>query len=306
MEALRVLGLPALGPLELLPREQLELDTSVLTVDSATSRTDQRIEQGVLVVDAESVLNGVRLIGGLIRIGSIRSISRVTDDAAGTRTADASLQVTGMTVGGVPAQLTDDGLVLGDPSGGTGPLQQQLQNALNQLLEALRIKITTLDIERTLDDGTGQAVASAGGLLIEVAADAQQLPTVPGPLGDIDPNGTYVGSIQLGNTAAAGGATNFEVEELPPVEVPDLGELPFDTGAGLDAGGGVDLPAPTADEQAGPTDQPQPAAQELVRVLTDPFGGRLGVLYLAFMFAVLGLCLMPRFTVPARLAGPRS
>jgi hypothetical protein len=307
MEALQVLGLPAFGPVELIPSEDVDLDGTVLTIDSATSRTDQRIVDGVLTAHAEAVLEGVRMIGGLIEIDSIRSVSLATDDAAGQRTADAALEVAGMTVAGVPAQVTDDGLVLGSPSGSSGPLQEQVEDAVNQLLEALRIRITTLEVEQTLDDGTGQAVASAGGLLVEVAADAQQLPTVPGPLGDIDPNGTYVGTILLGNTAASAGAASFEID-VPPFEAPtDVGG-----GAPLDLGPpAFDAGAPAADVAPTPGAQPAagrdaPAAQELVRRLTDPFGGRMGLVYLSFMFTVLGLCVMPRFTVPARLAGARS
>lgn len=304
MEELRVLGLPAFGTFSLLPLEQLDLDPSILTIESATSRTDQRLDEGVLVVDAEAALSGVKLVGGLVRIGSIRSVSRVSDDAAGTRTADASIELSGVTVGGIPAQITEDGLVLGAPAG--GPLQQQMQNALSGLLEALGVRISLLDSEETLDDGKGQAVASAGGLLIEVAADAEGLPTIPGPLGDLDPNGTYVGSLQLGSTAAAGGATTFPVDDssfggsLPATAgvLPDAG-----SSSGVAPGTAVNLaPAPVATP---PAAAPRPP-QELVRVLTDPFGGRLGLLYLSCVFAALGLCLMPRLTFSARLPGPGS
>jgi hypothetical protein len=300
MQALRVLGLPAFGPIELLPHEELDLDTSVLTIDSATSSTDQRIVQGVLTVEAESVLNGVRLVGGLIRIGSIRSLSQITDDAAGKRTSESTFEVSGLTVGGVPAQLTDDGLVVGSPTGSDGPLRQQLQDALNQLLEALQIRVTMLDSEETVDDGTGLARASAGGILVEVAADAQGLPTIPGPIGDLDPNGTYVGTFQLGNTAAAGAATTFEIEDIPFDPPADLGGgLSFDPGGpGVDAGA-LDGATGSGDQAGGSDDGA--GGQQLVRRLTDPFGGRLGLVYLAFTFAVLGLCLMPRLTLPARL-----
>jgi hypothetical protein len=308
MEDLRVLGLPVFGPIPLLPLEQIDLDPSVLLVESATSRTDQRIDQGVLTVEAEAVLSGVRLVGGLVRIGSIQSRARVTDDAAGERTADASLEVSGVTVAGLPAQITEDGLVLGSSS--SGPLQQQLQTLVNQVLEGLNVRIELLDVEETVDDGEGQAVASAGGLLIEVAVTADGLPMIPGPLGDIDPNGTYVGSVQLGSTAAAGGAATFEIEEPPaPPDLPtDLGGgLPFDSGGSLpDTGGAVDLPAPSVDEVARPSAPTAPSPPELVRRLTDPFGGRVGLVYLAFMFSVLGLCVMPRLTLPARLPGARS
>lgn len=303
MQELRVLGLPALGPIELLPLEELQLDTSILTIEDATSRTDQAIVGGVLTAHAESVLTGVRLVGGLIEIGSIRSVSHVTDDAAGVRTAESSLEVSGVTVGGVPAQITDQGLVVGSPSGGSGPIQQQLQTALNELVEALGVRITVLEAEQTLDDG-GQAVASVGGLLVEVATDVQGLPILPGPVGDIDLNGTYVGTIQLGNSAAAAGAVNFD-DFVPSVDVPD-----FDSGGFVaDGAGTIDLgalpnPAPAANETA-PGSPPAGGPSELVRIF-DTFGGRMGLLYLAFAFAVLGLCVMPKLTVPPRLPGPPS
>ena len=298
MQDLRILGLPGFGTVNLLPTEQLELDSSVLTVANATSRTHERVEAGVLKVDSESVLTGVRLVGGLIEIGSIRSTSRATDDAAGTRTSDAALEIAGVSVAGQPAQITEQGLVVG--SAGSGPLQQQLQDAANQLLAALRIEVTLLDVEETLDDGTGQAVASAGGVLLEVAADAQNLPTVPGPLGDLDPNGTYVGSIQLGATAASAGATNFDDATFE--------ELPFDTGFDVPIDGGATFTDVGLDVPAAP---PAPAAaapdrdeseSTLVRNVVDLFGGRMGLIYLAFAFSVLGVCIAP-VTLPARFGG---
>ena len=301
---LRVLGLPAFGPITL-PQDELELDSSILTVESAVSETDQHIDAGVLTVRSESVLSGVRLVGGLIRIASLRSLSHVTDNGAGKRAAVSDLDVSGVTVAGVPAKITEDGLVVGSPGGNGGPLQQQLQTALNQLLEAMNIKLTLLDTEETLDDGTGQAVAAAGGILLEIATDAQGLPTIPGPLGELDPNGTYVGSIQLGNTAAAGGAASFGFDEpFADPELPVVGDVSFDAGApsGFDAGAPLDLgpAAPTVVDRTAPD---SPDAQQLVRSVTDLFGGRMGLVYLAFMFTVLGLCLLPRFTLSARLPG---
>ena len=304
MQDLRVLGLPGFGTVNLLPTEQLELDSSVLTVANATSRTDQRIDAGVLRVDTEAVMTGVRLIGGLIEIGSIRSTSSATDDAAGKRTADAALEIAGVTVAGMPAQITEEGLVVGSPAG-SGPLQQQLQDALNQLLAAMRIKVTLLDVEEVVDDGTGQAVASAGGLLLEVAADAQNLPIIPGPLGDLDPNGTYVGSIQLGATAASAGATNFAEETFEDVPF-DVGlDVPIDGGDATFGDVGLDFALPDAGRVVAPTTPDSSESQQaLVRNVTDLFGGRMGLIYLAFAFSVLGVCIAP-VTLPARLGGAR-
>ncbi len=291
MHDLRVLGLPALGPVAL-PIPGLELDTSLLTIDAATSRTDQRIVDGALVVEAESTVSGLRMVGGLVRIGSIRSLSRVTDAADGTQTSEASFEVSGVTVGGVPAEITDEGLVLGSPSGGLGPLVQQLQTSVNGLLEALGVKVSVLAVEETVDEATA-AVASVGGLLIEMGTDVQGLPTVPGPLGDVDLNGLYRGTIRLGSTAAMGTAASFDDSIIDPPPVPDVGSGFTDPVAAPDFGAGLDLPAaePAAPPVEGttPTDRPG-----LVRSVVDLFGGRLSLLYLSFTLAALALCLVPR------------
>ncbi|MEY2425478.1 MAG: hypothetical protein QOI61_1050, partial [Actinomycetota bacterium] len=77
VQDLRVLGIPPFGPLALPGSEPLKLDTSIVDIDSATSRTDQRIVAGGLVTKARATLSGVKLIGGLIRIGSLVSESTV-------------------------------------------------------------------------------------------------------------------------------------------------------------------------------------------------------------------------------------
>ncbi len=68
---LRVLGLPALGAITpLLTLLDLPIpDATLLRVDGLTARTEQRIIGDRLVVDAEATVTGVRLLGGLVRIG---------------------------------------------------------------------------------------------------------------------------------------------------------------------------------------------------------------------------------------------
>ncbi len=307
IQDLRVLGLPAFGPLTPLLGEGA--DTSLLNIDSATSRTDQRIEAGVLVVDATATLSGVEILAGLIDIGSIVSSSHVTDDGRGKRTAEASIEVGGVTVAGLPAQLTEEGLVLGEPTGALGPLLQPLQDQLTALLSDLAVRIDLLDIEETTDEAGG-AVAAAGGLLFEVSVPVEGLPTVPGPTGEVDPNGSYSASIQLGSTAARGLAATFDSDpgsaEPPVVDDGggfDAGLPSFDTGAPLDLAPTEvavvpPAPSPGAERPATPTG---PLEQ-----VVDRFGGRLELVYLALALAVMGLCIAPRFTTPARLPGPAS
>ena len=306
IQDLRVLGLPALGSIgALLSALGLETpDTSLLTIDSATSRTNQRIVQGGLQVDAELTISGLRVLGGLVRIGSVRSESHVTDDGAGNRTADATFEVSGVTVGGVPAQITEDGLVLGEPTGGLGPLLGQLQTQLNELLRALDVTVVVLPSEENPDQD-GLAVANAGGLLIEAAVPLDGLPPIPGPLGDIDPNGLYAASIQIGATGARGAISSFDPDPDP--TEPPLPDGGFDPGT-PDLGGSVDFPLPAVpNEPVTPPAVPAtaPTDDSLVRTVTDLFDDRLGLVYLALAFAALGLCIVPAFS-HARLPGPRS
>jgi hypothetical protein len=300
---LKVLGLPTFDVLPLLPIQELQLDPSVLAVEGGSARTSQRIDdRGVLVVQSTTVLTGVKLLGGLVQIGSIRSTSKITDDGTGTRTSDASFEATGVTVAGLPAQITEDGLVLGGPAGATGPLQQQLMSVLQPLLETLGVRVSLLGTHESTDEN-GQAVAAAHGLLLEVAINAEGLPTVPGPLGDIELNGTYIGSLELGATEAAGAASVFD-DETPSPDTGgggvDLGQGGFDGGPG----GGLDLgpaaPSAPGGDVAPPAARPEPAAS------VDLFGGRLELLYVAFALAVLGLCIAPRLAVPPRLPGPSA
>jgi hypothetical protein len=162
------------------------------------------------------------------------------------------------------------------------------------------VKLTLLDTVESTDE-RGQAVASAPGLLLEVNLNASGLPTLPGPLGDIDPNGTYVGNVQLGSTSASGTASVFGPDGAPGDEVlgPDLGT---DGGGDFTTDLGVDLPdgSPVVTGgDRGPVGPTVPAGSGV-----DLFGGRLELLYAAFALAVLGLCLAPRLAVPARLPGP--
>jgi hypothetical protein len=179
------------------------------------------------------------------------------------------------------------------------------------------MKVTALPVEKSTDK-PGAATASVGGVLIEFSRDAQGLPTVPGPAGELDPNGNYTGSIQLGNTSALGGATSF-------------GDIPIDdTGAGIVSDGGIGLGSSdlgsgssgVLGESSSTPDAGTPSvpgvtggkapvvgsspSQRLASAVGNVFGNRMGLLYLAVSLAALSLCLVPRLTVPARLPRYRS
>jgi hypothetical protein len=304
MSDFRVLGFPGVSLTSVLPLEGFDLDPSILRIGSATSKTDQRIDAGRLVATARSELSDVRLVGGLVHIGNIVSTSTATDDGEGKRTAVADTEVSGVTVAGFPAQITEDGLVLGDPSG-LGPIKQQVQQAANQLIATLGLRISVLDNVQQPDDGTGLSRAQAPGLLVEVKTRADGAPPVPGPLGDIDLNGEYIGTIQLGSSGAAAGATNFDDEVFDPAV-----DTAFDPPVGGDGFVPSDLAPVDSDVPTEDTAPPEDltfdeAEQQYLQLVTDRFGGRMGLLYLAFAFTVLGLCIVPRLTLPARLPGIR-
>ena len=139
-----------------------ELDTTVMTIEDATSTTDQRITAaGTLVVRSQAVLSGVRLIGGLVEIGSIRSTTRISDDGQGKQTQSADLEISGVLVGGIPAKITEEGLIVGSPTGADGPLAQQLTAVVNDLVRAAKVRVTALDVEKGVDD-SGLAFARSG------------------------------------------------------------------------------------------------------------------------------------------------
>jgi hypothetical protein len=165
--------------------------------------------------------------------------------------------------------------------------------------------VTVLDSEESTDQ-EGAAVASVGGLLVELTVPVEDLPTIPGPVGELDPNGVYVASVLLGATAARGAAFTFDPDAVPEPGA-DVGS--FDPGTGFDGGAGIDLPPPDVAAPSAPpavSPDPAPAGPQLARSVVDLFGDRLGLVYLALMFAVLGLCIAPRLFTPARLPGPHS
>lgn len=301
---LDVLGAPAVGPLPAVPGME-DLEPYVLAIGSATATTDQRIDEaGALVVDAESAMSDVRILGGLVRIASLVSRARVVD-GDGEPVTETTLDLSGITLAGMPARITDRGLEVATASQPLGPATDALAAQLQALLESLAFEIETLPAERGIDDD-GISFASVGGVLISMRVPVDGLPAVPGPLGDLDFNGEYVGSIVLGQAGARGIANNFD-RAVPAPRPPIAGAVPgLSTGVSdsvrVPAGSPTAAPgAPTA--AAVPGGDSTEVASEAAGFVGELFADRLRLLYLAFTLAALGICLAPRLTVPARLPG---
>ena len=143
-------------------------------------------DDGVLKAVSESVVSGID-IGGLLRIGSIRSSSTTTyapgDDAPVT---ENDFVIDGFSVMGVGVSLTADGLVL---AGQTIPLPLgDLVKTLSAALEQMGVSLRLIDEVPTVGGGASRA------LEIKVS---QQIPI------DGNPQGTV--------TYRIGGASSFIV-----------------------------------------------------------------------------------------------
>jgi hypothetical protein len=155
-------------------------------------------------------------------------------------------------------------------------------------------------------------------VLLEMARDVEDLPNIPAPppLGEIDPNGVYTLAVQLGQTGVVGAAdasADGSPEDLTGGDTGgDFSDTASDFGAGdgglVDFGGGTDASGSGLDggQALGggkSTGTGTGATLGTTRNLSNNFGGRLGFLYLALMFAVLSLCIAPRLAIPARFPG---
>lgn len=305
VQDLRIVGAPAFGSLEgALTAAGLEpADATIAIADGLTATTDQRVVDGALVVESVATVDGLRLLGGLVRIGSIVSRSVLTSTPGEDPVTEAGVEVAGIEVAGTPMQLTDGGLVAaGSPS---GPLAQQVASQVADALADSGFELEVLPVEQGEADGI--PFATAGGVVVEFSAPIGGLPPVPGPIGDLDLNGTYGVRLQLGTTGVRGFADEFGSDDS------SGGPLAGALGGGAARPGG--LAGPTASPAAG-APSPAPAAPPAAApsaaspgaapgLLADVLADRLPFLYASFTLAALALCLAPKLTLPARLPGAR-
>jgi hypothetical protein len=257
-----------------------------------------------LVIDAESTVTGLRLLGGLVRIASIVSRSHLTDAPDADPVLSAGIEVAGIEVAGSPAQLTEDGLVVGTGEA-SGPLAQQAASQVADALADSGLRMELLPSEEGEVDG--EPLASAGGLLIELTAPVTGLPPAPGPSGDLDLNGDYGVRLQLGTTGARGFADAFGDDAAPapasPVAVGASGGGSSSSASGATPAGSSAAPAaPAPLTGAAPGLATEPAG-----ALADILADRLGLIYLAFTLTAIAMGVAPTLTLPARLPGvPRE
>jgi hypothetical protein len=171
-------GLTGLAPVnELLGAlvDQLDLPLGGPLLDLGTAQVDvEEVRTGPAQLQATATtrLSGVRLLGGLVRIASIETTAAAALDGATATAEPPTVEVAGVTVAGVPATLTEEGLSL---AGSASPLGGLLAPLTDPLLEqglALRVAPSEARVEGTT------ARARSGGVTIEVTSEYQGYPVV--------------------------------------------------------------------------------------------------------------------------------
>jgi hypothetical protein len=110
---------------------------------------------------AQSDVSDVKLLGGLIDIGSIASSATATSDGT-TGTGSSTTHVGAITVLGQPASIGSDGLVLPKFANSLGPLTGPVvQNAISQVISGMGLTITEFPGTETAK-GAGYTATSGG------------------------------------------------------------------------------------------------------------------------------------------------
>jgi len=179
------------------------LDPALFTVGSIQATTQNFFESKAEVSHAESRLNGVRFIGGLMTIDSITSIADVHFTVDGDAIGTSSTTVQGAKVLGKPVTIDDKGV---HPEGNSGADTSALESA------GLTVKLVGAT---NGPDPKGFMTASSEGLVVEYSHDVQtgvQIPNpAPNPLlpTSPNPNGTYFVHYNLATVSSRAFARNL-------------------------------------------------------------------------------------------------
>lgn len=200
--------------------------SAVLSVGSALGSTSVAIQDGKLVSTASTVLKHVALLGGTVDIGSIDAVSTSITDGASVTKAESHVTLGSVTVAGQKAAIDDSGVHVVSSPGVGGDQVNQLNQALQQALQAAGWRLQLIGATQKKDADAPQA--SAKGVLLYSQADLGALPE-----GSLVYSSFLLGSADSqasAEAAAAAGGT-------------DLGGALTGTGPVGGGGGGSALPA---------------------------------------------------------------
>jgi hypothetical protein len=293
-------GVPLPGGIPALPGQTAApLDTSVFTEGSIQASTRNYFEGSTAVTHSESVVSGVRMLGGLASIDSITSVAEVRYAPGAAPVGTSSTTVQGFTVLGQPATITDQGV-----QGQGSP--DAVNDALNQALNAQGLFIRLVPAVQE-QDASGFMTARAQGVVIDYSKDVQTGVSVPPPPSTpLTPTSPSVNGVYFVRYNFASVHAKALVRDLPAV-TPAKISVPTVSGGGS---GSTTASGFTGGSTAAPTPAPALGSNPGEDFLTKPtlFGLNFDLrwLYLAFTLAGFGMCIAPRLVLPARLPGQQA
>jgi hypothetical protein len=264
------------------------LDTSLFNVGSIQSTTANLFDGAATVSHAESRLNGVRFIGGLVTIDSITSLADVHFTPEGDAIGTSSTTVQGAKVLGRPATIDDKGI---HPDG------QPDTDALQGTGLSMRLVGATNG-----PDAKGFMTAQSQGVVIDYTQPVDNAPTLPppppNPITHTSPsiNGVYFVRYNLASVASRALARNFSLSSGSSSGITPTFAAAQPTGTPSGFTGGTASTPAAALAPAG--DAGSPAQASFLGLTFD-----LRWLYLAFTLAAFGMCIAPKLVLPARLPG---
>jgi flagellar basal body rod protein FlgC len=290
-------------------------DGAVAQVSSSESHTKQSFapnDPSTLIVHAETRLSDVDLLGGMIHVDSILTTSDYQANDHGTDKHVDHVTVHGVTAGGQPATIDQNGVTVGTTTQG-GPILDAINSALQTALQAsgsqVRLVGDTTNPPQPIG-GTGCGKAEADGLSLHLQADASQVPA-----GDL-----YFTDLTLGSACTAATTSSQLASDLGGVGGTDVGGGGSSTGAAGSSDQGAALasssglpatPGTPATPGSLATSAPGRGATHVGSRGGSGFFGeiidqalvahRLDSVYLAFTLAFAGLLLGARLLLPARL-----
>ncbi|HEY3702414.1 MAG TPA: hypothetical protein VGL32_09165 [Acidimicrobiales bacterium] len=290
---------------------------AIAQVSSSESHTKQSFapnDPSTLVAHAETRLSGVDLLGGMIHVDSILTTSDYQANDHGTDKHVDHVTVHGVTAGGQPATIDQNGVTVGTATQG-GPILDAINSALQSALQASGSQVHLLGDTTNPPQpigGTGCGKAEADGLSLHLQADASQVPA-----GDV-----YFTNLTLGSACTAATTSSQLASDLGGAAGSggtDLG------GTGSSAGAGSSDQGASLADSSGLAGTPgTPATPGSLAASSGARGGthvtrhggsgflgeiidqalvthRLDAVYLAFTLAFAGLFLGSRLLIPARL-----
>ena len=289
--------------------------TGVL-VQSVAAHTRQAFDDkknpALLTVMATSELKGIDLLAGMVHIDSIVTTSIHQVDGQKVHSHKDRVVVGGVTVGGQPAEINQDGVVVAG-SGQGRPALDALNSALQQALAAAKTKINLIGVTPASAHGNDQPCGqgSAGGVQFYTEQDLSQVP---------QQGGVFFANITLGQacTDAVASAARIGSEATNSQSGIDIGTKGGSDGTvgGTVAAGaaspGIAGTSTSSGIASGTSDQGNASPRSAAR----HFGGtatrferqlrgavvshRLDILYLAFTLAFVGLCIGSRLLSASR------